>query len=135
MDNSLQYVVKIWSPLKGAKVITFLRHPVRSGRDVKFSPGTQLIIESLDSDDPRDRRRLFDLGEAIGRMLYANMVDPSNIDPNLGKIIRQIGRDLTTHWDNDDFDEEFHRGLNWGMQNEHADTVGGLYPEEGKNFI
>ena len=104
-------------------MITFTQFPPKSSDDVAFSPGTIASIESLDSDDIYDKNRLYEIGEAIGRFLYANMVVVSEIDPTLGDTIRQIGRDLTADWIGDAFDQVFHAGLNFGVQSEHIDTI------------
>lgn len=121
-------------------MLRFKHWPPRTGDDVEFSPGAILTITSCSTDD-FSRRLLHDLGNAIGSILYVSMTTPppSTINPELGNIIRQIGRDLTVEWEGDDVDEEFHRGLNAGIQREHAELVyeltGETLYEGDENFI
>lgn len=103
-------------------MLRFKHWPPRSGEDVEFSPGAILIITACSSDD-FSRTRLHNLGDAIGSVLYTSMVTPTNINPELGDIIRKIGREMTADWEGDEVDEEFHRGLNMGIQREHAELV------------
>lgn len=103
---------------------------------VRFSGGGNLVIESLISEQKGERERLFEFGDTIGRILYANVYGNDSSKTPDGDFLRSLGRGLTTHWENDEFDEAFHEGLNEGIQYEHWDTVGGgLYYERGMDNL
>lgn len=106
-------------------MLRFKYWPPRSSEDVELSPGAILLITGCSSDS-FSRTMLHNLGDAIGSVLYTSMVTPPNINPELGNIIRKIGREMIAEWERDDVDEvdeKFHRGLNMGIQREHAELV------------
>lgn len=108
-------------------MIKFNNFPPRSGEDIAFTSYSNLIIESLSAENEdleavaRDRATLFKLGEGIGRVLCANVVWEDYKTPQeMGDTLRSMARSLTSHWEGDDFDEQFHRGYNQGIHKEYV---------------